>query len=97
MNLSGYASEKTSQELWDLAGASGRIRWLFGPLIQQRFEKEVLGRLNAASKADQAVGRAQSVDELKVASKSRERANEELANALRSVPEIFASSLTLLD
>lgn len=97
MNLSGHVSEKASQELWDLAGASGRVRWLFGPRIQQRFEEEVLGSLNAATRADQAVDRAQSLDELKVASKSRERANEELGKALRSVPDIFASSLTLLD
>lgn len=97
INFPGVPNEEVSRELWDLAGPSGKIRWLFGPHVQQRFNDVVLQKLHAADKASIAAMSATNLEELKQLNSVRDQAKEELSIALLAVSEIFADSLTLLD
>lgn len=86
-----------SNELFDLAGPSGRIRWLFGPTVQKKFNG-VLEALNESSKARRnAAEQATSDSHQRELNAKEQSANEELQSALRGVSDIFADSLTLLE
>ncbi len=95
----GYPNEvaRAYEELFDIAGKSGKIRWLFGPKIQKQFNDDVLLKFQASTTASEAVGKATSEDEHRQLIDARDRANEEMGAAWRRVSGIFASSLTLLD
>ncbi|HIE5095155.1 hypothetical protein WG628_07680 [Stenotrophomonas maltophilia] len=76
---------------------TGKMRWAFGPVLVDQFERDVLPAFSDYLNADDAIQRARSEEERTEARGHLLHAMEELPGAWSRLRKIFHSSLTLLD